>query len=586
MDVKELETKILDAIAIEELWKHTETISQWVRIAGNREEARAFDYIKGVLEDYGAKCESYEFDSLIGEPGEASLEVISPETKIFECITHALVPSTPQEGIEAELVYVARGNNTSYQDGVDVKDKVVLIEGLGSPYRARLAEDRGGLAQVFINDEHTREFAISTVWGTPTPETAPHLQTTPCVSIKGHIGDYLKEALNKGSVRVRLKSQSWKGWRKIPVLTAEIRGREEPDRFVLLSGHVDSWHYGAMDNAGANATMMEMLRVLSKDVSQLRRGLRVAFWSGHSQGRYSGSTWYADNFWEDLHDNCVAHVNIDSTGGKDATVLSEAETMAETHSFAAGIVKQLTGQALEQSRIGKFGDQSFWGCGIPSLFVSLSAQSPDTRRGGFGGGMGWWWHTPEDTIDKLDKENLLRDARVYGLVVTRLCSLPILPFDYGATSDEFSAVLDSMQKRANGAFDLGRCMAKAEILKKEVSILGDVINRIIQNQDTMPVEQKEKAFGIANNTIMDLGRILIPVNYTKVDPFDQDLAVPIRPIPVLWPVTNLASMDPESDAFHFLRTRLVRESNKVCHALKQAATKAKEARTKLETFLR
>ena len=31
-----------------------------------------------------------------------------------------------------------------------------------------------------------------------------------------------------------------------------------------------------------------------------RRGLRVVFWSGHSQGRYSGSTWYADTHWEEL----------------------------------------------------------------------------------------------------------------------------------------------------------------------------------------------------------------------------------------------------------------------------------------------
>ena len=71
-----------------------------------------------------------------------------------------------------------------------------------------------------------------------------------------------------------------------------------------------------MDNGSANAVMLEVARILSKYKKELRRGLRLAFWSGHSHGRYAGSTWYADNFWLDLEKNCVAHVNTDSAGAK------------------------------------------------------------------------------------------------------------------------------------------------------------------------------------------------------------------------------------------------------------------------------
>ena len=584
MKIEDLEDKILAEIAADELFKHTETISQWVRLSGSSDEAQAFDYIKGVLQGYGAHIEMVEFDSLIGLPEEASLEIVTPELKSFNCITHSLVPSTPPAGIEAELVYVAQGNRAAYESAAEVKGRVVLIEGLGSPQRARLAEDRGAIAQIFINDDNTREFAVSTVWGTPTPETANLLQTTPCISVKGDVADCLKEMLGQGQVRVRMKSRTWKGWRKIPVLTAEIKGAKDSNQFVLFSGHVDSWHYGAMDNAGANATMLEITRVLSGYASQMRRGLRVAFWSGHSHGRYSGSTWYADNFWEDLHDNCVAHVNIDSTGGKNATLLGEAETMAETHTFAAGVIKQRTGQLLEETRMGRLGDQSFFGCGVPSIFVSLSMQPHDARRGGFGGALGWWWHTTEDTVDKLDKDNLLRDARVYGQIIARLCTLPILPFDHKATGNEFCNIIGSFQEKAKGVFDLADCMKRAKLLKEEATLLGRAINRILQNRGAMSEEQQENAFAAANGAIMELSRILIPINYTSVDPFDQDLAVPIRPIPLLWPITELVSLNPESDAFHFLHTRLTRETNKVCHALRKAAGKAREARIGLEAF--
>ena len=81
-------------------------------------------------------------------------------------------------------------------------------------------------------------------------------------------------------------------WRPIPELVADldVDGRD----YVMFSGHVDSWHYGAMDNASANATMIETARMLADNRESLRRGVRFAFWSGHSHARYAGSTWFAD----------------------------------------------------------------------------------------------------------------------------------------------------------------------------------------------------------------------------------------------------------------------------------------------------
>src|SRR5439155_1330942 len=84
----------------------------------------------------------------------------------------------------------------------------------------------------------------------------------------------------------------------------------------LLAGHVDSWHYGAMDNAGANAVMMEAGRLLAR--TRLYRGLRLTFWSGHSHGRYAGSAWYVDSHWDELNARCAAHLNVDSVGGRGA----------------------------------------------------------------------------------------------------------------------------------------------------------------------------------------------------------------------------------------------------------------------------
>jgi hypothetical protein len=332
-----------------------------------------------------------------------------------------------------------------------------------------------------------------------------------------------------------------------------------------------------MDNAGANGAMMEIARVLSQHRDKLRRSLRIAFWSGHSHGRYPGSTWYADNFWEDLHRNCIAHLNIDLIGGKGASDLTATMTMAETWAFAADVIMELTGQELKQRRMGRMGDQSFFGCGVPSMFNVLSQQPPEPGRTGFAEPWeewGSWWHAPEDTMDILDRDTLLRDTRVYLLSILRLCTLTLLPFDYSAAADEFLAALNDWQGRAGDAFDLGRCLDEAREFKDEATLFNDAVR-------SSPTEQPEIA-GLVNRTLMKLGRVLNPVSYTSTGQFDQDLATGSRPVPVLQAVRDLVSHKPGSDEFRFLHTRLVRESNKVYHALTEATELVQEARRQLK----
>ena len=96
------------------------------------------------------------------------------------------------------------------------------------------------------------------------------------MSILGADGDRLRLLLERGPLRVRMSTRVRTGWMPIPHLVGELAGRGE-DRFLLLSGHVDAWHYGAMDNGTANATMLEVARLLAARRDALRRGIRFAF---------------------------------------------------------------------------------------------------------------------------------------------------------------------------------------------------------------------------------------------------------------------------------------------------------------------
>ncbi len=544
------EQTLRDAVSLDNLTRYNAEIAKGVRLSGSADEAEAFAYLAAQCRSYGMAVEQYAIDAYVSLPGAAALTVVAPEECALACITHSFSLATGPEGLTALLISVGKGTAADYA-GKDVRGAVVMTDGLAMPAAAHAAYQAGAAGMICVNPEGLHEMIISPVWGTPTPETAPYLPQLVAVSVRREDGDTLKALVARGSVTVRLQTEVETGWRPIPALTAELRGAE--DRFVLLSGHVDSWHYGAMDNASANATMLEIGRIFSQHKSELRRGLRLAFWSGHSHARYGASAWYADHFFADLYDHCVCHVNAESTGGMGATNLAGAGCMAETWQFAAGPIREVTGQELTYRRLPRNGDQSFEGVGIPSVLAGLSSQ-PE-------GGLGWWWHTPDDTLDKIDGPNFLRDTQVYLLTCWRLCTLPVLPYDYTATANELRDRLHMLQESANGRFDLTSLIIEGDALHADAERLNAAATAA--GNDDARAER-------LNAAIMAVGRALIPVNYTLAGPFEVDLALENPILPGLAPVADLAAMDPASNDAGFLRTRLVRERNRVQHALATA----------------
>ncbi|HEX3723797.1 MAG TPA: M28 family peptidase, partial [Nitrolancea sp.] len=442
----------------------TRAIAQWVRLSGTEEEAQAFDWIEAKLKEYGLDVHRYAHPALVSWPESASLEIVgAADTESIPCATHAFATSTPAGGLEGELVAVGRATAENLAKA-NVRGKIALIDGIIAPNTNQLLEESGAAAAIWIAGGRLHERGLDPIWGTPTPETAHLLPKTPSVSVKGEEGPRIKAALEKGPVRVRLHTSVYQDWRQLPLLTGDLRPASdspEADLFVMFSGHVDSWYYGAMDNGTANATMLEVGRILSQHRGTLRRGIRFCFWSGHSHARYAGSAWYADNFWHDLYDHCVAHVNVDSVGGNGAVILSQGNSMSEVRDFVSDVIEQIAGQELARRRYGRAGDQSFWGHGIPAMLMSLSEQPAENADplllalhqqisggAGAGGGLGYWWHTPEDTVDKIDPEFLKRDATIYTLILNRLVSVPVLPFSYSPVVDDLNAVTNAIQEKA------------------------------------------------------------------------------------------------------------------------------------------
>ncbi len=477
------------------------------------------------------------------------------------------------DGLEAELVYVpakiTNSISTLFDKNQDkaasaperIAGKIVISEGFSFPGKVAEFERNGAVGVIAINPGADAHWGICTsIWGTPDLDDLPRKPTIPVAAVNNPDGQALIALAEHGG-KATLVTRMEEGWyaSKLPVV--DIPGTEQPEKFVLLHGHYDSWDVGVGDNATGDATLLEIARVLWANRDKLRRSVRIAWWPGHSTGRYAGSTWFADAFAIDLEENCLAQVNCDSPGCRWATLFKDISWMPETEDFVQSVIRDVTGLDSQGERPHRAGDYAFNNIGISSFFM-LSSTMPDDLRaekgyyavGGCGGNIAW--HTEHDTLEIADRDILERDIKVYLAAVMGVANADILPFDWRATAREFAATLREYQEAAGKRFDLS---PSADAVKELSASLDDFYEAVAEG--AVPAEA-------ANEVIAGLARILVPLNFTREARFRHDPALPVPPLPTLSTATELDGFDAQT--IGFARTQLVRGQNRVVSALRDA----------------
>jgi len=541
-------------VSPDRLMTWTRAIGRWTRLSGSTEERAAAEYVAGELGAMGYATRILSHVAYISLPGRAALRVTIPEQRELRCITHSMGLSTDADGESGELVYVGKGQVEDYRLA-NAAGKFGLVDGRATPQRALDATRAGARGMVCISGRLPHEMCCSPVWGSPSEATVGELPSAVLISLAASDGEALRELGARGPVRIEVSAEVQTGWIETPIVEADLRPShpEADSTFVMLSGHLDSWYLGAMDNATANAAMLEVARLMAEHRTSLRRGLRVLLWSGHSHGRYSSSAWYADERFVELDERCVAHVNADSLGGLDADRFV-TNSMPETAALAIEATERAAHAKLDARRVGRNSDQSFLGIGIPTVLGSVSHQSD--------GSLGWWWHTPEDTLDKIDPRRLVRDAGIFVHVVERLLVDPVLPLDCVESAGDIRASLETLAGAASGCFDLAPTIREAARLQALCAQL------LAENEERDPWAGSSIA-GV-NDCLRELGRILIPVTYTRAGRHGHDPALDVPFLPKLQGARRLAGLSPDSDAARVLVVDLTRARSEIMSALRRA----------------
>ena len=438
-----------------------------------------------------------------------------------------------------------------------VAGNIVVMQGFGNPALTSLIEEWGGIGLIAVNPGSDIHWGTcTTIWGSPDLQDMGRKPKIPVIAVNNPDGQKLIALAAEGGIAT-IRTDLVEGWfpQKVPIVS--IPGSIEPDRYVLLHGHYDSWEVGVGDNATGDATMLELARVLWKNRANLRRGVKIAWWPGHSTGRYAGSTWFTDAFALDLDRNCVAQINCDSPGCRWATSYHDTRAFSESAHIAMQAISDIVPNAIVHTqRPPQAGDYSFNNIGLPSFFM-LSSTMPDDLRhekhyydvSGCGANIAW--HTENDTLEIADPDILMTDMKIYLLSVLRVANPEILPFDWIATCDEFLTTIDDYEQASKGLATLTAAKAATQALKTELATL----------ETTTPEKR--------NTALFELSRILVPINYTREPRFRHDPAYTVPKLPTLSVAADLPDF-PEGHLRRIAQVELLRGQNRYLAAIDHA----------------
>jgi len=559
---------------------HVEHITTQIpsRLAGSANARRMAEYSHQVLRAAGAAARVHEMPGLVSFPRQGEFRIVAPVELVFEANTLGHSLPTPPEGLSAELIDVRSGAFEEYV-GQDATGKITLSELSYHPARhekQRVAGMMGSVGCVMMNWGHPENTAVpfgsvKPVWGNPTPETLKtEMVTLPCVGIARTAGLHLRELLRQGPVRVHMRANVENGWRPVQITVGEIAAPAGED-FVVVGGHQDSWPGPqATDNAAGNACIMELARVFAAHRDKLRRGLVCGFWTGHETGTMVGSSWFVDRHWDRLRQHAVAYLQIDQPSCAGTTRWS-AGSNAELRRFHQNVEAQVLGNRPRSwRRAVKNGDSSFFGLGVPMLAAQGGFTEAELKASALAN-LGWWHHSLENTIDKLDWTFMDEHLRVYAAYLWELCTAIVLPYEFVSVAEQFIERLEQFREPGaaiglDGASRRAQEFRAASVRLEEAAAALRARYAADPSSDTAPAE-------VLNDGFKRLSRLLVPLASTAKGTYGHDpygYTPQGTMIPSLYDVPALGEVASDSEQRWMLETQLVRARNRLADTLDDA----------------
>jgi hypothetical protein len=395
------------------------------RPAGTEAEARAREWAVRRLKALGfANVHVETYDMPVWVRGEERAEIVAPFPQKLVVTALGNSGATPPGGISGEVVGFDSLAELEAAKDAEVRGKIVFItHGMsptqdGSQYgyyggvrrTGPSVASRKGAAAIVIRsigtDYHRNPHTGVQAWGegaTPIPAGALSLPDA----------DQLRRILKRGkpvTMRLLLTPRNL-GTRQSGNVVAEVPGTDRNAGIVLVGGHLDSWDLGtgAIDNAaGVAITAAAAKRIM--EAGRPRRTIRVV-WFGAEEVGGNGSKAYR----EAHKDENVVFVSESDFGADRIWRMDPGFTQANS-ALADRIAAALYPLGIARSTEAATGGADL-GAWIRAGVAGIDLQQDGTRYFDY-------HHTPDDTLDKVDPEQLRQNVAAWTAMLALVANAP------------------------------------------------------------------------------------------------------------------------------------------------------------------
>jgi carboxypeptidase Q len=391
------------------------------RLAATEAEARARDWAVRRLSAMGfANVHVEPFTMPVWTRGAESAEIVSPFPQKLAVAALGYSGSTGPNGITGQIVYFDSVDALRSAPDSAVKGKIVFIDHhmmpaqdgsgygqFGAPRRQgpTIASLKGAIGIVIrsIGTDHHRNphtgVQYFTDGATPIPAGALAVPDA----------EQLIRILKRGqpvTMHLTLVSQKTEGGQSGNVI-AEVPGRNPGAPILLVGGHLDSWDLatGAIDDGtGVAITAAAAKRIM--DAGRPLRTIRVVWFGAEEPGGFGGKA-YAS-----AHGKEAYAIAGESDFGADRVWRFSSQLMKSDPAAYAQLTAALAPLGITRNDQGD-ADGTDVDPTIKAGAPWISLNQDGTRYFD-------WHHTPDDTLDKIDPEQLRQNVAAWTAMLAVL----------------------------------------------------------------------------------------------------------------------------------------------------------------------
>src|SRR5438874_2240204 len=404
------------------------------RLSGSAQASKAVEFVAAEMKAIGCQVQlekvmvphwvrGEETAVLVQFPGQAE----NTTQKIVLTALGASV-ATPQEGLVSEVVAVKNFDELKSLSHDRVAGKIVLFN---HPFDKQMAAEsragdaygesvvyrsdgpsaaaRQGAVACLIRSVGGADYRLPHTGQTNYANDAPKI---PAGAVTAEDADLIADLVRQGPVKMKLvlTPQQLPDAESHNVI-GDIKGSENPEQVVIVSGHLDSWDLGtgAIDDGAGVAVSMEAANLIQKLHLKPKRTIRVIAWMNEENGS-AGSKQYAKDHGKEDH-----FAAMETDGGAGHPLGINIKGKPEVKKILAPVAA-----ILQDSGAGILNLVEHCGADIEPLEkAGVPAFSPiQDSRFYFN-----YHHTAADTLDKIVPKELAENSAVVTVAAYALANM-------------------------------------------------------------------------------------------------------------------------------------------------------------------